>query len=448
MQSLQSVIEQLDIRRAQVHVEALIVEVAEGSNINFGVQWASKDAGLMQFANGTQIPIGTLGAAISQAKPQKGSTVISENGATTINPDTNGDLSTLAQLLSGFSGTAVGVVKGDWMALVQAVKNDSSSNVLSTPSITTLDNQEAFFMVGQDVPVLTGSTVGSNNSNPFNTVERKKVGIMLKVTPQINEGNAVQMVIEQEVSKVEGQTSLDVVFGERKLKTTVLANDGELIVLGGLMDDQAGESVAKVPLNANPFTNGHRYLIQQAAAQCDWLHLFLVKEDSSRFPYEDRLDLVLKGTADIPRLTVHRGSEYIISRATFPCYFIKEQSVINHCYTEIDLKIFRQYLAPALGVTHRFVGTEPFCRVTAQYNQDMRYWLETPTISAPPIELVEIERLRYQEMPISASRVRQLLAKNDLTAIAPLVPAVTLHYLQNLLEHSRQDAAARQKTPA
>ncbi|WP_033548583.1 secretin N-terminal domain-containing protein [Escherichia coli] len=243
-----SVIEQLDIRRAQVHVEALIVEVAEGSNINFGVQWGSKDAGLMQFANGTQIPIGTLGAAISAAKPQKGSTVISENGATTINPDTNGDLSTLAQLLSGFSGTAVGVVKGDWMALVQAVKNDSSSNVLSTPSITTLDNQEAFFMVGQDVPVLTGSTVGSNNSNPFNTVERKKVGIMLKVTPQINEGNAVQMVIEQEVSKVEGQTSLDVVFGERKLKTTVLANDGELIVLGGLMDDQAGESVAKVPL--------------------------------------------------------------------------------------------------------------------------------------------------------------------------------------------------------
>lgn len=248
MASLQSVIEQLDIRRAQVHVEAIIVEVAEGSNINFGVQWASKDAGLMQFANGTQIPIGTLGAALSQAKPQKGSTIVNENGITTINPDTNGDLSALSQILSGFSGTAVGVVKGDWMALVQAVKNDMNSNILSTPSITTLDNQEAFFMVGQDVPVLTGSTVGSDNTNPFNTVERKKVGVMLKVTPQINEGNAVQMVIEQEVSKVEGQTSLDVVFGERKLKTTVLANDGEMIVLGGLMDDQTGESISKVPL--------------------------------------------------------------------------------------------------------------------------------------------------------------------------------------------------------
>lgn len=248
MQSLQSVIEQLDIRRAQVHVEALIVEVTEGSNINLGVQWMSKNAGFMQFANGTQIPIGSLSMAVSQAKPQKGSTVISENGATTINPDVEGDLSRLSQLLSGFSGTAIGVVKGDWAALVQAVKNDSGTNVLSMPSITTLDNQEAFFMVGQDVPVLTGSAVGENNSNPFNTVERKKVGIMLKVTPQINEGNAVQMLIEQEVSKVEGQTSLDVVFGERKLKTTVLANDGELIVLGGLMDDQAGESVAKVPL--------------------------------------------------------------------------------------------------------------------------------------------------------------------------------------------------------
>ncbi|MGL4927958.1 MAG: type II secretion system secretin GspD [Plesiomonas shigelloides] len=259
MQSLESIITQLDVRRAQVHVEALIVEVAEGSNINFGVQWASKDAGLMQFANGTQMPIGSLATALSQAQPQKGSTVVSENGATTINPDKNGDLSALSQLLAGYSGTAVGVVKGDWMALVQAVKSDSNSNVLSTPSITTLDNQEAFFMVGQDVPVLTGSATGSNNSNPFNTVERKKVGIMLKVTPQINEGNAVQLVIEQEVSKVEGQTSLDVVFGERKLKTTVLADDGEMIVLGGLIDEQVGESVAKVPLLGDIPILGHLF---------------------------------------------------------------------------------------------------------------------------------------------------------------------------------------------
>lgn len=97
---------------------------------------------------------------------------------------------------------------------------------------------------------------------------------------------------------------------------------------------------------------------------------------------------------------MHRGSEYIISRATFPCYFIKEQSVINHCYTEIDLKIFRQYLAPALGVTHRFVGTEPFVALPPSTTGDMRYWLETPTISAAPIELVEIERLRCEDADI------------------------------------------------
>ncbi|WP_342755497.1 [citrate (pro-3S)-lyase] ligase [Pantoea sp. MBD-2R] len=204
-----------------------------------------------------------------------------------------------------------------------------------------------------------------------------------------------------------------------------------------------GKKIGCIVMNANPFTNGHRYVIQQAAAQCDWLHLFLVKEDTSRFPYEDRFDLVLKGTADIARLTVHRGSEYIISRATFPCYFIKEQSVIDYCYTEIDLKIFRQYLAPALGITHRFVGTEPFCTVTARYNHDMRHWLNTPDLSAPAIELVEIERLCFQETPISASWVRKLLVKKDFSAIAPLVPAVTLGYLQNMVGTHQTGAATR-----
>jgi len=198
-----------------------------------------------------------------------------------------------------------------------------------------------------------------------------------------------------------------------------------------------GKKIGCIVMNANPFTKGHRYLIEQATAQCDWLHLFLVKEDTSRFPYKDRLELVSKGTADIPKLTVHSGSEYIISRATFPCYFIKKASVINECYTEIDLKIFRTFVAPALGITHRFVGTEPCCAVTGQYNRDMRYWLETPELAAPPIELVEIERLYYADMPISASRVRKLLPQQDIAAIASLVPEATLTYLEKMLEHPR-----------
>lgn len=196
---------------------------------------------------------------------------------------------------------------------------------------------------------------------------------------------------------------------------------------------RGGSKTGCIVMNANPFTLGHRYLIQQAAGQCDWLHVFLVKEDTSRFPYEDRLALVRAGTADISGVTVHRGSEYLISRATFPCYFIKEQGVIDHCYTEIDLQIFRQHIAPALGITHRFVGSEPFCAVTADYNRDMRRCLGDPAMDAPPISLVEIERIQYQGKAISASWVRQLLVKKELATISHLVPATTLDYLQQKL---------------
>ena len=201
---------------------------------------------------------------------------------------------------------------------------------------------------------------------------------------------------------------------------------------------RGGSKTGCIVMNANPFTLGHRYLIQQAAARCDWLHVFLVKEDTSRFPYEDRLALVRAGTADIPGLTVHRGSEYLISRATFPCYFIKEQGVIDHCYTEIDLQIFRQHIAPALGITHRFVGSEPFCTVTADYNRDMRRCLSDPAMDAPPIELVEIERVQYQGKAISASWVRQLLVKQQIATIGHLVPPTTFDYLQQMLPAGKQ----------
>ncbi|MEX5412379.1 [citrate (pro-3S)-lyase] ligase [Atlantibacter hermannii] len=205
-----------------------------------------------------------------------------------------------------------------------------------------------------------------------------------------------------------------------------------------------GNIIGCIVMNANPFTRGHRYLVQRAAAQCDWLHLFLVKEDTSRFPYEDRLALVRAGTADIEKLTVHRGSEYLISRATFPCYFIKEQSVINHCYTEIDLQIFRNHLAPALGITHRFVGTEPFCNVTASYNADMRRILQDPTQPAPPVQLTEIERLQYHGIAISASWVRKLLVKRDLATIELLVPDATARYLRRMLADTAMRSTALQ----
>ncbi|RUO75790.1 type II secretion system secretin GspD [Idiomarina seosinensis] len=246
--SLANVIRDLDIRRAQVQVEAIIVEVMEGDNVNFGIQWISEDGGLVQYNNGNNVPIGGLAAAAYQARPREGSTVISENGAETQNPDQPGDVSLLANLLGSVNGMMFGTIKNDWAAVVQAVSQDTNSNILATPSIVTVDNEEASFLVGQEVPTITGSTVGNNNDNPFQTVDRQEVGIKLKVTPQINEGDAVQMTIEQEVSSLSGATSVDIIVNKRELKTTVMANDGETIVLGGLIDEDVQESVQKIPL--------------------------------------------------------------------------------------------------------------------------------------------------------------------------------------------------------
>nr|WP_246612306.1 type II secretion system secretin GspD [Agarivorans albus] len=256
MRTLEGVINQLDIRRAQVNVEAIIVEVAEGDGISLGVQWATK-AGGTQF-NDAGVSISEIGAGIYDAQPTKGSTVCTGETCTE-NPETPGDISGLASALAKISGAAFGFYGADWGVLVQAAANDSRSNLLATPSITTLDNKEAFFTVGEEVPVLTGSASSSSNDNPFTTVDRKEVGIKLKVTPQINEGDAVQLTIEQEVSKVQGQTSVDVVFAKRQLQTTVLVDSGDTIILGGLLDDQIEESESKVPLLGDIPVLGHLF---------------------------------------------------------------------------------------------------------------------------------------------------------------------------------------------
>lgn len=161
----------------------------------------------------------------------------------------SGDYTKLASALSSIQGAAVSIAMGDWTALINAVSNDSSSNILSSPSITVMDNGEASFIVGEEVPVITGSSAGSNNDNPFQTVDRKEVGIKLKVVPQINEGNSVQLKIEQEVSNVLGANgAVDVRFAKRQLNTSVMVQDGQMLVLGGLIDERALESESKVPL--------------------------------------------------------------------------------------------------------------------------------------------------------------------------------------------------------
>ncbi|WP_417348166.1 type II secretion system secretin GspD [Ferrimonas sp.] len=247
MQEIESVIRQLDIRRAQVLVEAIIVEIAEGDDISFGVQMYHESGALTQFNNGNGVTIGEIAAGLWDAQETEGSKVCTGDTCTE-NPDTPGDISTLAGALAKINGMAWGVQMGDFGALLQAVASDSNSNVLATPSITTLDNQEASFIVGDEVPVITGAAASSGNDNPFQTVDRKEVGIKLTVKPQINEGDAVQMEIVQETSNVNGRTSVDVTFGKRELKTTVLADSGETIVLGGLLNEDVQESVSKIPL--------------------------------------------------------------------------------------------------------------------------------------------------------------------------------------------------------
>ena len=141
----------------------------------------------------------------------------------------------------------------------------------------------------------------------------------------------------------------------------------------------------------------------------------------------------------IDKVTLHPGSAYLISRATFPGYFLKEQGVVDDCHSQIDLQLFRERLAPALQITHRFVGTEPLCPLTRNYNQRMKSLLEAPG-DAPPIEVVELARIEKNGGPVSASRVRELYRQRNWQAVAALVPPGTLSFLMQLAESEHQTA--------
>ncbi|MGL4471962.1 MAG: GspD family T2SS secretin variant ExeD [Aeromonas hydrophila] len=233
MAELEQVVAKLDIRRAQVLVEAIIVEIADGDGLNLGVQWANTNGGGTQFTD-TNLPIGSVAIAAKDYKD-------------------NGNTDSLSKLAGGFNGMAAGFYKGNWAALVTALSTNTKSDILSTPSIVTMDNKEASFNVGQEVPVQSGSQSSTTSDQVFNTIERKTVGTKLVVTPQINEGDSVLLNIEQEVSSVAqkqatGTADLGPTFDTRTIKNAVLVKSGETVVLGGLMDEQNQEKVSKVPL--------------------------------------------------------------------------------------------------------------------------------------------------------------------------------------------------------
>ena len=246
---LESVIDQLDIRRAQVLVEAIIVELSDNLAKDLGVQFLFRGDGgntplVAQRFGSTNPDLMTAVASESLKNDSSGSSTL---GTAAVNS------------LLGIEGLAVGVGRINssgniFASIINLVAEDSDSNILSTPSIMTLDNEQASIVVGQEIPITTGETLSSSNSNPFRSVNREEVGIKLEVTPQINEGNAVKMTINQEVSSVYGPitpSSTDLITNKRVIKTTVLVEDGDTIVLGGLIDDNVQEIERRVPILGN-----------------------------------------------------------------------------------------------------------------------------------------------------------------------------------------------------
>jgi len=236
MNAINGIVDKLDIHRLQVLVEALIVEVSAGVGEQFGVEWRSA-------SDFTGSGTSTFGG-----------TTFSNAAGTNIN-------SVAANPFATGAGLAVGVTKGtinfggveflNLGALARALSSKSDTNVLSTPNLLTMDNEEAEIIVGQNVPFLTGqnSTQGGT-ANPFQTIERKDIGLTLKVKPQISAGNTVRLELFQEISSIDtnpGVQGADLITNKRSVKTVVLANDGGMIVLGGLMRDDVNVSIQRVP---------------------------------------------------------------------------------------------------------------------------------------------------------------------------------------------------------
>ena len=230
-----------------------------------------------------------------------------------------------------------------------------------------------------------------------------------------------------EIARAEGQA----VFMENR-------RTGFASYLKGLGErDADGVRSAAVVMNANPFTLGHRYLLEKASRENDVVHLFLVSEDASVFPFAVRKKLVEQGTADLKNLVLHDSGPYIISSATFPSYFLKDEMAVVQGHARLDLAVFTR-IARALGISRLYVGEEPTSATTSAYNQVM-----AEQLPRSGIECVIVPRLEEQGRAISASTVRQCIQREDWAELSRLVPETTLQWLQ-----SPQAAPVRAKIKA
>ncbi|MBA3577679.1 MAG: type II secretion system secretin GspD [Sphingomonas sp.] len=258
---LGEVIRQLDTRRQQVLVEAIIVEIGDDAARRLGVQFllAGKNApfAASNWSN-AQPNILTVGGAIA-SEALGSQTTTTDDGVTTTTRNpllgsavTDAAVQSVLNATGGFGGGLWKIAKDTWFGtIINAVQSDTMSNILSTPSIMTLDNQEAKLLVGQEVPVTTGEALGSNFENAFRTVQRQNVGIQLDVKPQVNSSGSIKLFLRQEVSSVAGPVSArssDLIINKREFKTVLTVDDGDILAIGGLLDDAERRTLEKIPL--------------------------------------------------------------------------------------------------------------------------------------------------------------------------------------------------------
>jgi general secretion pathway protein D len=239
--TIKNIISKLDIRRAQVLVEAIIVELSETAAKNLGIET------VFTGSDNNGVPIGIT--RFNGAGPD----LLATLGA--VSDETNVSLSTTAtSALLNTQGlvAAFGDLTGadNFVGIINAIAQDTNSNILSTPSLLAMDNELATSIIGQEIPITTGESLGSSNANPFRTTSRQEVGIKLEVTPQINEGSSVVLKIKIEVSGVAGvmTSGIDLITNKRAIETTALVDNNQIIVLGGLVDEDTQETVSKVPI--------------------------------------------------------------------------------------------------------------------------------------------------------------------------------------------------------
>jgi general secretion pathway protein D len=284
-----AVIDKLDIRRAQVEVEAMIVEVAVNKSANIGVQWLLDGGSSLGYGvtnlpgSGTSI-VDIAAAALSGVSGLSSSALSSTTSTATTTGSTAA--SALSSAIPNGATFAVGTYNSNtgkgFAAIIQALRSDGTSNIISTPRIITMNNEEAEVKVTQEIPLITGQYTSSTASvngttSPFETIQREEVGTILKVTPHISEGNTIQLKVEQEDSSPGAKIadSSDISTNKRSIKTTILIEDGGIIVLGGLMQDTVTESEDRVPvLGAIPLI-GNLFKSRSGSRQKSNLLVFL-----------------------------------------------------------------------------------------------------------------------------------------------------------------------------